>query len=316
MTTYADTVSAATLAHIRRLSKAELHVHLEGSVDAETLREIDPSLSPEEIAQAFHYVDFPGFLKSYVWVSKRLTEPAHYAIATRRLLERLASQNVRRAEITISAGVLNWKEQPFGPVFDAVQREASRHLISVAWVIDAVRQFGVEACEKVVGQALERVDEGAVAIGIGGDEARGPASWFADTYKRARDGGLRLTAHAGETTDASSIWQALDIGAERIGHGIRAIEDPELMAELKRRGVPLEISITSNVRTGAVASLGDHPVRKLFDAGVPLFLNTDDPALFDCTLESEYALAAQAFGFSERELEQLAEASLKHAFGA
>jgi aminodeoxyfutalosine deaminase len=162
--------------------------------------------------------------------------------------------------------------------------------------------------------AAEHINDGVVAIGLGGFEAEGPAHWFRDLYAQARGRGLRLTCHAGETTGPESVWDALSIGAERIGHGIRAIEDARLLEHLRDRRIPLEVCITSNLRTGAVASLKEHPVRKLFDAGVPVILNTDDPALFECTLESEYALAAREFGFAQSQLDELAENARRFAF--
>ncbi len=164
--------------------------------------------------------------------------------------------------------------------------------------------------------AAEHQRDGVVAIGIGGIEAEGPARWFGELYSQARGRGLRLTAHAGETTGPESVWQALEIGAERIGHGIRAIEDPLLVAHLRDREIPLEICITSNLRTGSVPSLREHPVKRLFDAGVPILLNTDDPALFECSLAGEYALAAREFGFTPEELAGIAANSRRFAFGA
>jgi adenosine deaminase/aminodeoxyfutalosine deaminase len=294
--------------------RAELHVHLEGSVEPGTLLEIDPSLTREEIAAATSYTDFAGFIQSYIWVNQRLRTPQHYAIAARRLFDRLSSEDVVYAEVTLSAGMMLRKGQEFAPIYSALQREASEAKLPVRWILDATRQFGAEAAKPVFDLAAERVGDGVVAIGLGGFEAGGPALWFKDLYAQARDRGLRLTCHAGETTDARSIWDALTIGAERIGHGIRAIDDPNLMEHLRDKHIPLEISITSNVRTGAVASLAEHPVRRLFDAGVPIVLNTDDPALFECTLASEYALARARFGFTEPELEQLAANSLRYAF--
>jgi adenosine deaminase/aminodeoxyfutalosine deaminase len=164
--------------------------------------------------------------------------------------------------------------------------------------------------------AAEHQPEGVVAIGLGGIEAEGPALWYRDLYAKARDRGLRLTCHAGETTGPESVWQALEIGAERIGHGIRAMEDPRLVQHLRDRQIPLEVCITSNVRTASVATLADHPVRKLFDAGVPIILNTDDPALFGCSLNSELDLARREFGFTETELQALAQNAWKFAFAA
>jgi aminodeoxyfutalosine deaminase len=293
---------------------AELHLHLEGSVDEETLLEIDPSLTRDEIRAATTYTGFEGFIQSYIWVNRKLNSPGDYALAARRLFERLAAEGVVYAEVTISAGVILWKQQDFSPIYDAVQREASLSKVKVRWILDATRQFGVHEAKPVFELAAERVNQGVVAIGLGGFEGGGPARWYADLYKEARRKGLRLLCHAGETTDATSVWEALEIGAERIGHGIRAIDDPLLVQHLAEKEIPLEICITSNVRTGAVASLKDHPVRRLYDAGVPLILNTDDPALFNCTLTSEYDLARSEFGFTDDEIEGLRGNSFLYSF--
>lgn len=299
---------------IRGLEKAELHVHLEGSIDVETLCAIDPSLSRDEALAGYRYSDFPGFLQSFAFAAKRLRTPEHYALAARHLFEKLAGQGVTHAEVILSVGVVLWKGQDFTAVWDALVRESSRAPLTVKWNLDAVRQWGVEKAWDVVRLAAERVQEGAVSFGLGGDEAGGPAAGFRDVFAYARDHGMRLTCHAGETTGPESVWQALEIGAERIGHGIRAIEDPGLVKHLAAHRIPLEISITSNVRTGAVASYEAHPVRRLFDAGIPVILNTDDPALFDADLVGEYEIAAQRFGFTREELETLAGNSLALRF--
>lgn len=296
------------------LRRAELHLHLEGSAAPATLKELEPGLTDEEIARELTYSDFDGFIRAYVWVNRKLRTPADYGLIARRLFEQLAAQRICYAEVIVSAGVILWKKQDLGAVFDALEAEARRSAVPVRWIFDATRQWGGLAAEPVFRFAAENRHRGIVGIGLGGFEELGPARLFTRLYEEARAAGLRLTCHAGETTTAQSIWDALAIGSERIGHGIRAVRDRDLLRELRERDIPLEISITSNVRTGAVASLDEHPVRRLFDAGVPVILNTDDPALFDCTLESEYALAASRFGFSPAELEQLAGNSLRYAF--
>jgi adenosine deaminase/aminodeoxyfutalosine deaminase len=297
-----------------QVPKAELHLHLEGSVEPETLHELDPATPLEEFRALYTYADFDAFLKAFGAIGMRLRTPADYALITRRLLERLAAQNLRYAEITIAAGVVLWKKQDFAPIFDAIREAATGSPVEVRWILDAVRQFGPEQGMQVARWAAERLDRGVVALGIGGSEERGPAEWFTDVYAFARSAGLRLVAHAGESTGPESIWAALRLGAERIGHGIAAVQDPELMRHLRERDIPLEICITSNLVTGVVKRLEDHPVRRIYDAGVPIVLNTDDPAMFRCTLVDEYRLAARAFGFSEAELRGIAGNGFKYRF--
>ncbi len=278
---------------------AELHLHLEGSIEPETLVEIDPSLRLDDVRDRFRFHDFAGFLASYVWVNRQLREPEHYALAARRCFERLAEQEVVYAEITLSTGVIVWKEQNFHAIFDALVQEATISPVEIRWVFDAIRQFGHEGAMRVAEIAVERKHDGVVAFGIGGDEVRGPAGWFRDVFRYAGTNGLALVPHAGETDGPASIWACLELGANRIGHGIRAVEDPELMRRLRDDDIPLEVCITSNVCTGAVPSLEAHPIRKLYDAGVPITVNTDDPALFATSLHKEYAIARDLFGIDE-----------------
>lgn len=295
------------------MTKAELHVHLEGSIGPETLLAIDPSLSREEIDANLTCRSFPQFLQGYIWVNKKLEKPEHYALATRHLLDSLAAQDVTYAEITLSAGVVLWKQQDLAAVYEAVWRESQRSRVRTFWILDAIRQFGPEKGMEVARFAVSRCDEGVIAYGIGGDEVRGPAHWFSDVFAFARQSGLHLVAHAGETAGPESVWGALAIGAERIGHGIAAAQDPRLMTQLRENNIPLEVCISSNVCTGAVESLEAHPVRALYDARVPITIHTDDPAFFRTTLTREYQLAEETFGLPA---EELARNSFRYAFRA
>jgi len=299
---------------IHELPKAELHLHLEGSIEPETVCELDPALTPEEVRARYRYEDFAGFIESYKWVTALLRAPGDYAVVARRLFERLAAQNVRYAEITLSAGVTLWRGQDFAAIFDALEAEAAGAPLEVRWILDAVRHFGPGPAMDVARLAVERAARGVAAFGIGGNETLGPVEWFRDVFEFVRGAGLHLTVHAGEAAGPESVWGAVRLGAERIGHGVRAVGDPALLETLRQRSIPLEICITSNVATGVVSDLDSHPVRRLYDAGVPITFGSDDPAMFHTTLEAEYELAASRFGFTAPELRGIAENGFRYAF--
>lgn len=301
---------------LRSLPKAELHLHLEGAAEPETLCEITPGLTLGEARARMSFRDFDGFLQAFKWVHSCLRRPEHFALVLRRLMDRLVAEGVRYAEINVSAGVILWRGLPLDEFFAAIAEEAARGPVPVRFVFDAVRQFGLEHVQATAEAAVRWKARGVVGFGIGGDEARGPARLYREVFEYVRRHGLAALPHGGETTGPESVWEALECGARRIGHGIRAAEDPRLLEELRRRDVPLEICITSNVRTGAVPRLEDHPVRRLFEAGVPVVLNTDDPAMFETTLVREYELARDRFGFTEDELRQLAANSFRYALAA
>src|SRR5215467_1933204 len=160
---------------IREMPKAELHLHLEGSVQPETLHELDPSTSVDEFRTLYEYPDFDSFLRAFGAVGKRLRGPDDYALITRRLLEHLACQNVQYAEIIIAAGVVIWKGQEFAPIFDAICAAAADSPVRVRWILDAVRQLVPEHVLRVAELDAERVDQGVIVFGIGESEDRGPA---------------------------------------------------------------------------------------------------------------------------------------------
>lgn len=320
---------------IRELPKADLHLHLEGAIAAETLQELgarhnleSAQMSREEISARLAFEDFAEFLERFKWVTSHLREPEDYAIITTRLIEHLARENVLYAEITHSAGVVLLKRQEFAPRFEAMleaaEEASARTGIVVRWILDGVRDFGPEHVRQVAEVAARYRDRGVVALGIGGNEQAGPPELFREVYAFARSAGLHLHAHAGETSGPGSIWQAIrSLGAERIGHGLTAIEDPGLMDYLAREQIPVEVCLTSNLRTRALArlcgkqlSLSAHPLRSYFDRGMKVTLASDDPVLFSTSLSREFELAAETFGFSPKELVRLAEMGFEAAFAA
>jgi adenosine deaminase/aminodeoxyfutalosine deaminase len=311
---------------IRRLPKAELHLHLEGTVTPETLVELSRRHdgTPLELAQTqalYQYSDFTGFLLAFKAVSEHLHTADDYELITWRMLERLARQGVVHAEVYVSVGVVYyWRRCEFEPLFLGMERarvRAESELgISAYWIFDAVRHFGPEEAARVFHKAAELRPQfpSIIGIGIGGDERRTGAEPFRDLYAEAREAGLRLTAHAGETVGPESIWGALNIGAERLGHALSATYDQELMDVLAERQIPLEICVTSNLRTGCCPRVEDHPLRRYFDSGLMVTINSDDPALFHSDLADEYQGARDHFAFTDEHLRELASNSIEASF--
>ncbi len=317
------------VAFIRRLPKAELHLHLEGAILPSTLVELSTrhDARPLTLAEAealYQFTDFTGFLNAFKAVTAQLIGPEDYELAAWRMMEHLAAQGVVHAEVYISVGVIyHWRSHDsaaFEPIFAGLERareRAERELgLSIYWIFDAVRHFPVEEAERVFLKAaeLKPAHPSIIGIGLGGDERRTGSEPFRALYAQAREAGLHLTNHAGETTGHEAIWEALAIGSERIGHALSAIQDEALIQKLKARAVPLELCPTSNLRTGVCPSFAVHPLRRLFDLGLMVTLNSDDPAFFGSDLANEYLLVHTKQGFSREKLRQLAANSIRSSF--
>ena len=315
-------MDAQPSALILGLPKAELHLHLEGSVDPVTLLELRKrhgrGPSRAEVEQLYQYKDFEGFLLAFKAVTDDLQTAGDYELIAYRLMQKLKSENVLHAEVFVSVGVCLWRKLDFEAIFDGLERGRERGErdfgISLLWIFDAVRQFGPEAARKVFELAVSHCDRNVVGIGIGGDEQKAPAELFRDAYAYAADSGLRLTVHAGENAVPDSIWGALNLRAERIGHALTACQDAELVEELARRQIPVEICLTSNLRTGCCRGISEHPLRSYFDQGLMITLNSDDPAMFNTSLAHEYQLAQDSFAFSDEHLRELARNSFEASF--
>jgi adenosine deaminase len=316
-------------AFIAALPKVELHLHLEGSIRPGTLLRIAernhvdlPARDEQGVAQLFKYQNFHEFLTVFMILARSLMYGEDFELLAYELGHHLSDQRVRYAEVMISAfqyfrrGVdLDEVVQGTAAGFARARRERGAAGTRVNLAFDYGRQFGAETAWQVLEIAVRNMRHGLVAWSIGGDEANYPPELFADVFAAARQAGLHLMAHAGEVVGPPSVWGAVDaLGCERVGHGIRSVGDDALLAHLRERRVVLDISPTSNVRTGAVASLAEHPLRRLFDAGVHITLNTDDPTFFATTLNDEYRLAARAFGFDARELAALVLSGVRAAF--
>jgi adenosine deaminase/aminodeoxyfutalosine deaminase len=314
---------------VSHLPKVELHLHLEGSIRPETLRELSQTKGrlhqetedwiEKRVRSNFRYQTPQEFLEAFKLLTLLLESPQDYALITTRLCEWLAEQNVKYAEVTLSAGVILWKKQSVDAIFEAIHAAAAgaeaRLGIRVRWIFDAIRHFGLDHARQVIECAARCRSQGVVAFGIGGDELRGPASLFVQVYQEARDAGLHVTAHAGEFGGTQSIRDAVELlRAERIGHGLSAARDRELMAMLRERQIALEVCPTSNVCTGLVPRFESHPLPLFLKEGLAVTLNSDDPGLFGTSLENEFLCAARAFGLTRGQLVSFSDIATRKSF--
>jgi len=300
----------AVSAFARRLPKVQLHCHLEGTVAASTFRELARGAGTEPDARAavpteaiYAFTTFREFLLLFAEVCKTLRRPVDYGRIARDYARDAVARRVRYAEIFVSPSVWTYfhPELDVAAAFDAIRAELDAVERAagprIELIVDVTRNFGPDRALATARTAIALRDRGIVAIGLGGDEAGYPAELFGEAFAAARAAGLRVVAHAGEAAGAASVRAAIEVlGAERIGHGIRCLEDPALVAEIAARGIPLEICPTSNYLTRAVAPDVAHPLAALLAAGVRCAIDADDPALFDTTVDAEYAFVERTLG--------------------
>lgn len=317
------------------MPKVELHVHLEGAIQPATVLALArrhglplPAEDEEGLRRWFRFTDFRHFIQVYIAISNLLRTPADFELIAYDFGREMQRQNTRYAEITFTPYTHLWQEK--GLVADDLiagleaGRQAARRDFGVemAWVLDIPRNLSFSdgiytgaASDPTVAMALAWQDRGVVALGLGGNEVGAPAHAFAAAFAHARAGGLASVPHAGETQGPDSVWAALrDLHADRIGHGVRASEDPSLVAFLVERQIPLEINPTSNLALGIYPSFAAHPLRRLWDAGVFVTVNSDDPPLFGTTLTQEYHALIDHFGFTADDLEGIVLNALTASF--
>lgn len=325
--------SAGIPAAILQVPKAELHVHLEGCMTpallVELARKHGEKIELRTVEERYKTRTFAEFLELFKWATSYLREPEDYARLAEVTASRMGEENCTYVEITLSVGVMLLRKQNIERNFAAIREGVTRATaaaergLRVQWIFDAVRQFGTEKAMDVARIAAEMKSGGVVAFGMGGDEESLPTADFRRAYEYAAGEGLHRLVHAGEMGGPEAVRDAIEIlGVERIGHGIASIRDKQLMELLIEREIPLEICPQSNVRAGALskllgvtdARLEQHPLREFIVRGVPVTLSTDDPAMFNTSLNESYRAAMEKMGLSAAEVVDLTEASFRYAF--
>ncbi|MFD5143403.1 adenosine deaminase [Streptomyces sp. NPDC058401] len=311
---------------IAGLPKAELHVHHVGSASPRIVAELasrhpDSKVptDPEAIADYFTFTDFAHFIEVYLSVVDLVRTPDDVRTLTFEIARDMARQNIRYAELTItpySSTRRGIDEKAFMEAIEDARKSAETELgVILRWCFDIPGEAGEEAAAETLRLAVDLRPEGLVSFGLGGPEIGVPRPQFKPYFDAARAAGLHSVPHSGETTGPQSIWDAIrDLGAERIGHGTSATQDPELLAYLAEHRIALEVCPTSNIATRAVATLDEHPVKEMVAAGVLVTINSDDPPMFGSDLNNEYAVAARLLDLDERGLAQLAKNAVEASF--
>ncbi len=308
-----------------RLPKVELHVHLEGTMRPATLLRLArkhgvelPASDEVGLQRWFKFRDFPHFVEVYLLCSKCVRDPEDFQLLVRDFLAEQARQSVFYSEVhfTIGTHLANGANgsEVAGALAEAMSEGEREFGVRMQLIPDIIRNVGVEAADATLEWALENRSRGVIALGLTGFESE-PNEPFRRHFVEAAEQGLHRVAHAGEHGGPESVRSVLEVcGAERIGHGVRAMEEPELVAELARLRVPLEVCPTSNVCLGVSPDLASHPFDQMRQAGLVLSVNSDDPPFFNTTLTDEYVRLAQAFSYSRETLAALALAPIDQAF--
>jgi adenosine deaminase len=313
---------------VAQMPKVELHVHLEGSIRPETLLKLAkrngvalPADTVEGLREWYTFRDFNHFVEIYVAASKCIQSPDDIELIAREFVDGQAAQNILHSEVTYTAETIQrhagipWRDQ-----LAALQRARQyAHTIglSLEFVIDIVREEHADVGLQVADWAIDAMGACVCALGLSGVEKDTPAARHEQAFRNAKDAGLKITTHAGETSGPGSIWDCLlALGADRIGHGIRCLEDATLVQELRNHAIPLEVCPSSNVCLGAAISIEEHPIQNMLAEGLTISVNSDDPPMFNTTLTQEWGKCVEAFGWSKPQMLEIQLQTIQSSFAS
>ncbi len=311
---------------IKNMPKIELHLHLEGAFTVSFLFDLiqkygtDPAVKTiRDLEKKFVFKDFPHFIETWFWKNQFFKSPEDFEKSTYFTLKNLYQQNVIYAEVFYSP----WDFVQFGLQVESIteatlagiQRAKNDFGIRCQLIADLCRDYGAETAIDRFKQILPYRNKGVIGIGLGGSEQNFPPEPFESVFQFVRDTGFHRVAHAGEAAGAKSVWGAIEkLDVERIGHGVRAIEDPRLVQYLREKQIPLEVCVTSNLKTAVFPSLEAHPIKQFFEDGLLVTINSDDPAMFGANITDEYYRLSEKVGFTPESLKQLTFNAINAAF--